>query len=356
MRNLLALLLTLFAATASAQDWVTTDPAAVRLDPAKLNQLEAQIKGGEYKNITSLVVARNGKLAYEAYFAGDANELRNTRSVTKSVTGMLVGMAIEQRALSGVDAKVLGVLPERKMAHPDKRKGQITVEDLLTMSSLLECDDWNEYSRGNEERMYIVEDWQQFWFDLPIKGFPAWVKKPADAPYGRSFSYCTAGVFMLGRVVARATKMPLRDFASRNLFAPLGITTVEWQFSPLGEEQTGGGLGLRSRDLAKLAQLYLHDGMWNGKRVISSEWITRSTKPHAKINDSDDYGYLVWLRRFNPDDPRTAAYYMTGSGGNKVVVFPGLQMVVVVTTTNFNVRDSHGISDRLVREVLAAVQ
>ena len=321
---------------------------ATKLD---LAPMEAKIRAGEFKKITSVVVLRGGEVAYETYFEGDAGTLRDTRSATKTITGMLVGIAIDQKKLSGTDAKVLPFFSDKlPLANPDKRKEQITVEDFLTMSSLLECNDWSDYSRGNEERMYLIEDWSKFALDLPIKGFAAWTTKPADAPYGRSFSYCTAGVFVLGRVVARATKTRLTDFASQHLFAPLGITKAEWQLSPLGEEMTGGGLALRSRDLASLGQLYLNGGTWNGKPIVTAKWVAESIRPHAKIDDDNDYGYLWWLRTFLPGNPKTRAYYMTGNGGNKVVVFPALDAVVVVTATNYNQRDMHQLSDRIVKE------
>lgn len=119
-----------------------------------LAPMDAKIRAGEFKKITSVVVLQHGELAHEAYFEGDAETLRNTRSATKSITGMLVGIAIDRKALSGVDAKVLPFFRDRQIANPDKRKDEITIEDLLTMSSVLECDDWNDYSRGHEERMY----------------------------------------------------------------------------------------------------------------------------------------------------------------------------------------------------------
>jgi len=294
MRNgagLLWALLLAAAAPAGAEELAPTEPGTAGLDAQRLTRMEQAIRAGDFKQVTSVLVARGGRLAYERYFDSEGAEaLRNTRSATKTLTGTLIGIAIDRGLLPGVDARVLDFFSDKQpLLNPDPRKAQITVEDFLTMSSLLECDDENSFSRGNEERMYLVEDWVRFTLDLPIRGFPDWVPKPAASPYGRSWSYCTAGATTLGPLLERVTRQSVPDFARDNLFAPLGITHVRWQFQPLGAAMTGGGLNLRSRDLLKLAQLYLNGGLWNGKRLISADWVARSIAPHARAREDTDY-------------------------------------------------------------------
>jgi len=342
----------------SRNEPATADAESAGFSRARLQAMEDAIRSEEFKKITSVLIARNGKLIYESYFEGDAATLRDTRSVTKAITGMLVGIAIDHGRLAGVHTRVLPLLAdERPVQNPDPRKEQITVEDFLTMSSVLECNDWNDSSRGNEERMYLVEDWTQFTLDLPVRGFASSEKKPKPELGVRRFSYCTAGVFTLGRVLERVTGKPVEEFARESLFAPLGIQEARWVFSPLGLAQTGGGLRLASRDLLKLGMLYAQGGRWNGRRIVSEDWVKTSTRPHARIDDQTEYGYLWWLRAFASGDEKHSAYYMSGNGGNKVVVFPELALVVVITSTNYNTRGMHEQTDRLLSVyILAALE
>jgi CubicO group peptidase (beta-lactamase class C family) len=256
--------------------------------------------------------------------------------------------------LSGVDAHVLQLLPDHalKLQNPDPRKDKITVEDFLTMSSPLECDDWNDASRGNEERMYVVENWAQFILDLPIRGRMHVGEQIDPPPYGRYFSYCTGGVFTLSEVLQKVTGVRTDRYAQERLFAPLGITDAQWVYSPLDIPQTGGGLRLSSRDLLKIAQLYLDGGVWQGRRIVNGAWVRASTQPHARIDDDTEYGYLWWLKSFKSGGKSYPAFFMSGNGGNKVAVFPGLDLAVVITSTNYNTRGMHEQTEKLLNDYI----
>lgn len=314
--------------------WGMVMSQSVELSSEKIfESLDEKCKSGEFKEISSIIVSRKGNLIYNEYYNGSNSEtLHNTRSATKSITNMLIGLLISDGLLTSEYEFVSPIVKPQIDYYSDSRKDSIKVVDLLTMSSCLECDDWNNYSRGHEEKMYIVEDWNSFFWNLPIKGFPAWVDPPEKSPYGRSFSYCTAGTVVLGDVIQKLTGS-IEKYTEERLFHPLGITNCQWQYIPTGNPMTGGGLGLRSMDLMKLASLYLQKGMWYGKEIIDEEWVDKSTMKQAFVNYGSgySYGYLWWISEFDGEE----AFYMSGTGGNKVLVFKDLDLVVVVTSQNY---------------------
>ncbi len=307
-----------------------------------LDALDVALAAGDYGEITSVLVGRPERVLYERYTDDDPAALRNTRSATKTVASMLTGIALQRGLLGSVQDRVLSFFPEVSV-EPHPAKEQMTVEDLLTMSSCLECDDSNEFSAGHEERMYLREDWVRFALELPVRGFASWVTTPEDSPYGRAFSYCTAGVVLLGALLERAVGEPLAGFAMRELFAPLGVDRAEWPTAPLGHTSTAGGLLLSSRSLLALGTLYLDGGVHRGRRIVPEPWVRTSTEPHVRIDEQSEYGYLWWLR----DLGGAPSVYMTGTGGNRVHVFPDLDAVAVVTSANFGRRDAHALTDAL---------
>jgi CubicO group peptidase (beta-lactamase class C family) len=310
--------------------------------------VEALIEDGVYGTVTSVLVLHDGKPLFEHYSSGaDETTLHDTRSVTKTLTGMAVGLAVDQGILN-IDVSIARFFADiAPFDNPDTRKLEITAEDLLTMSGPLECDDWNPYSRGNEERMYIVEDWSSFFWDLPIRGFPSWAPKTRSAPYDRAFSYCTAGVQILGIVVERAAKIPFTEYVEKKLFAPLGIDAFNWPRSGTGQAHLGGGLELTTRALARLAELQRNRGRHNGQKVLTSDWAEASVRPRTAIPQTEwEYGYLWWLRSYEIDGHTYRAAAMNGNGGNRVLILPEPAVTVVITKTDYNTQDMHARTDK----------
>jgi CubicO group peptidase (beta-lactamase class C family) len=325
---------------------VHASPPPQRVDPARIAAVEPKIADNTFKDITSLLVVQDGRTVYEHYFNGNAADtLNDIRSASKSVTALLMGAAIDRGLVKGVDAKVYDFFPEYHEA--DARKRAITVEDLMTMSSIWECDDENQFSTGNEERMYVSERWLTFALSLPVKGFAPWMSKPADSPYGRAFSYCTAGAFTAGAVVERAAHKPLSAFAAEVLEKPLGISHVQWNVSAEGIGMGGGGTRYTARDLAKLGQLALDDGRWQGRQVISAAFIHSMLTPHAQARDDAEYGYFWWRFHFKAAGHEYVTWAMSGNGGNYVFVVPELRLVTVLTSHAYNQRYMHPQSQKL---------
>lgn len=325
--------------------FILTSFVAQSGEPLNMKELEQQIADQELKSITSVLIQHNQQLTYERYFNDHHEQSRHDmRSASKSITSLAIGLAIDQGKLAGVKQQVMPFFSHKQpFENPDPRKEQITIEDLLTMSSVLECDDWNSASRGNEERMYIIEDWTKFILDLPIRGIPPWKKKPIDSPWGRTFSYCTGGVQVLTELVERVAKQPMSQYLQKNLFSPLNIKAPLFSQSPLGITNGGGGMQMTSRDWIKIGQLMLSDGRFEEQQLIPAEWITQSFKPRAMIDESRQmsYGYLWWINQFESDGQTITAFAAAGNGGNYLFIIPVLNATVVITSTAYNTPYMH---------------
>lgn len=299
-------------------------PADVGMDPAVLNEGVSTLPDSH--GLASMVVLRHGKPVLEQYWNGyDKDTMHDMRSATKSITALMVGIAADQSMLGGVDEPVALRLEGAYPNAPALRQN-MRLRDLLTMSSGLACDDKDSRSPGNEENMYPKKDWVSFFVNLPSVAVP-----------GTRTRYCTAGVVALGRVVAEASKRSIPDFATANLFAPLGINTVQWaSFDGGRQTDTGGHLYMRPRDMARVGQMVLQGGTWDGKRVVSSEWIAAATTEKTRYPDGRRYGYLWWLRQVFANGKTMDMHYANGNGGQIIMVIPEVDMVVVFTGENYN--------------------
>jgi CubicO group peptidase (beta-lactamase class C family) len=299
-----------------SQPWLVAAPREVRMDAQVLAAAAVQAAG--MPRVRCLLVARDGRLVFERYFAGTGpGTLFDVRSVTKSVTGALTGLALTEGALAGLDAPIAPELPPPDTL--DAVDSTLTVRELLTMTSGFQ---WDEET-GPDYNLWIVSsDHVQYLLD-----------RPYAHPPGTVFTYNSAAVHTLGVVVQRATGIPLPTYAQNRLFGPLGVDTVAWEVLERGTVNGGSGIALRARDLLKVGQLFLQHG-WSGDRSIVPEaWVALVTRPQFTWRTSIGpltrvtYGMLWWVSDADP-----AAFFAWGYGGQFIYVVPSLDLVVVATT------------------------
>ena len=298
------------------------------LDADRLNAMVNRIISRDHPDVHSVLIAADGKLVFEEYFYEyDRDELHQLRSASKSFISALVGIAIDQGLIESVEAPVLPYFQSEyeNFKHLSPAKAAITVEQFLTHRSGLACDDWDAESPGNEVTMGASEDWVKFTLDLPMATTP-----------GSEARYCSGGVKVLGRLVEKQAGMPLETFARKYLFEPLGINDFEWRFEPDASSiNTFTQIYLKPRDMLKFGLLYANDGRWNGKQIISADWVELSTVAHSELGVTD-YGYLWWRPYLNNEGGRHDAIAAQGNGGQEIYLWPDYNWVVVMTGGNYN--------------------
>ena len=299
------------------------------LDRSRIEEMVRRIARGEYPDVHSVLILDNGALVLEEYFYEyNAETVHQLRSATKSFVSALVGIAIDQGLIESVRAPVLPYFAadDERIENLTESKRKITLEDLLTQRSGLECNDWDDpASAGNESRMGQSADWVQFILDLPMAHEP-----------GTAASYCSGGVVLLGRIVEKASGRKIEDFAREHLFGPLGIHHFDWRFDPdRSSSETFVQLSLRPRDMARFGLLFAQGGRWNGRQIVSQEWVEASTARHTAVGDTD-YGYLWWRPYLNVSGGQHHGIVATGNGGQKIFLWPELDLIVVLTGGSYN--------------------
>jgi CubicO group peptidase (beta-lactamase class C family) len=315
----------------SVDEWDTASPAHENLDPELIEAMLARVRDGSYKNIHGILLVRNGKLVVEEYFPGqdsegnprvfDRDTLHELHSATKSVNALLLGIAIDQGLIRGVDQAIASFFPEyADVFAADKGKTAISLKDCLSMTAGLSWDESLPYTDPRNDHVTMNNSGDPIRYVL---------ERPLAAKPGTRFLYNSGIAIVMGEIIHKASGLRADEFAERYLFAPLGIRNYHWQRYPNQLVQTGGGLSLRPRDMAKIGLLVQSGGRWRGKQIVSEAWIHESIRQQA----SDlPYGYQWWLLG-DPPQP-SAAYGALGRGGQLIIVIPELEMVAVFTGWN----------------------
>jgi CubicO group peptidase (beta-lactamase class C family) len=300
------------------------------LDKNLIGKMVENIVDGTYPNVHSILIIKNGKLVFEEYFYEHSkNKLHELRSATKSFISALTGIAIERGYIKSKDEKVLPYFSEYTFKNDLNLKKQITIENLLTNQSGLDCDTYNPKAVGNESQMAYENDWIQYSLDLPM----------VDSAGGIG-QYCSSNPIIMGRIIEKATNMALPEFAGQTLFKDLGIKDYIWNFKPdPSSGETFCQVNLRSRDMAKFGLLYLNNGLWNGKQVISNKWVEQSLDKHSVVAGLD-YGYLWWTKYLEANGVRYYGKLAQGNGGQKIYIFKEFNLVVVITAGHYNMQSS----------------
>ena len=300
-------------------------------------------QSGKVSGLHALLVSKSGRMLFEHYGKGEDQDMsRNTggivtfgpevlhdlRSVSKSVVGLAYGIALTEGKVPPPEAKLYAQFPEYPDLAQQPGREKLTVGHVLNMTMGLE---WDELTipygtAGNSENaMEAAPDRFRFILGLPIAGEP-----------GVKWTYCGAATAILGRLIAKGTGEKLPAYARRVLFDPMGFGPSEWAVGADGEPRAASGCRLLPRDMLKIGQLALAGGVWQGKQIVPADWVKRITTPTVKIEGARSYGYHWYIYDSTVDGQRQYWFGGIGWGGQKLYVFPGLDLVVAMTCGNYS--------------------
>jgi len=329
--------------------WTVGNAGSQGMSVQQLEDMMAAIGHGEFPIIDSIAIASQGTLVFnetvrtqldfaDGWVANGDLSMHVQMSASKSIASILVGIAIDLGDIGGVDVPYLSLFDYPGYENWDDRKNQITLEHVLTMRLGLQWDEWNpSYSDPNNALIQFRNqnhDYSKGLLDLPM-----------DADPGSSYAYNTMATVSLGQAVQNQGPLTYADFLNTYLFDPLRITQIRWVETPTGLPDLGGGLFLRTRDMAKVGQLYMDDGRWNGQQIVSGEWVAASTQSYTDLGWSepetrdwqiDGYGYQWWIGHFDHGGQVLNSFAALGYGQQLVMVIPDLELVIAVNSHGYD--------------------
>lgn len=341
--------------------WSVAKPDAVGFMPDLAARLAAGIRSGLLRGLHGIVVSRGDSIVLERYYEGadeawgrplghvafTRDHLHDLRSVTKSIVGLLFGIALDRRLVPDPSASLLAQFPEYADLAADAARKQLTIGQALTMTLGLEWDEQRPYSdpANSEIAMEHAPDRYRFALDRPFAATP-----------GTRWIYSGGAVALVGGIIARGSGKPLAEFAQEALFAPLGIDKLEWARGRDGIASAASGLRLRPRDLLKIGRMVLGKGLYRGRRIVPESWIARSFTPAAATGDGLDYGCLWFLGQATPPAFGRPLSWAGGfgNGGQRLWLMPEADLACVITSGNYNQPDSWVTPMRIWREIIVA--
>lgn len=326
-----------------------TSPWTLTAQPrpeSRLDTVLAQWDRDEHPDLRGVVVMRDGRIVAERYYNGEtAGTLHDVRSAGKSVTALVVGIAVDRDFIDSVDDPVARYWPQAK----DTPIGDVPLRDVLTMRSGLAAFDQDAASPGNEDRLDDAADPLAFILALP-----------REMPPGTRYRYNSATAYIAGLVVAKAARQSLADLARVRLFEPLGIMRWTWASDLLGNTKGQGNLSLTVRDFARIGEMVRNHGIYRGRRIVSAAWLKEALAPKVAIADSDPYadgyGYFWYSKTQSIGGEPVRVSFASGNGGNKLYVIPSHRMVVAITSSAYGRGYGQRRSEAILKAILVELQ
>jgi CubicO group peptidase (beta-lactamase class C family) len=308
--------------------WEVSSLKDERIDEEAIEEISQIIRDtNSYENVLSMLIIKNGKLVHEEYSPYcQRNTLHWMASITKTITSTLIGLAIDKGFVESADATLYELLPQFADHFKDPEKKKIALKHIMTMTSGL---DWNEQvsynnPQNSEWQMVESEDWMSYVVSKPMRDEP-----------GRIFYYNTGGIHLLSAVLKSVSGLYAHEFAEKYFLHPMGIYAYQWNKDPMGYPCTGGtdgGLGLRTRDIAKFGWLFLKDGKWKGKQIISEKWVKEAPTTHVTTKGRGRSYAFNWMTGSRTINGKRFGYIASfGYGGQNLYIVPEYDLILVFT-------------------------